>query len=138
MYTFLLDVLQSLRGAGPSAFMGLFVYVWTVWTTKALAGRRYRPFRAGVTTSLSTTVIVPVYNEPPAIFRRALASVRVNAPTEFIAVVDGGDADLAAVAEEFCDRVLRIPKSGKRPAIAAGLAASDPRTEVVVVLDSDT
>src|SRR5215208_2010154 len=98
MYTFLLDVLQSLRGAGPSAFMGLFVYVWTVWTTKA-----------------------------PAIFRRALASVRVNAPTEFIAVVDGGDSDLAAVAEEFCDRVLRIPKSGKRPAIAAGLAASDPR-----------
>jgi hyaluronan synthase len=34
--------------------------------------------------------------------------------------------------------VLRVPKSGKRAAIAAGLAASDPATDVVVVLDSDT
>jgi hyaluronan synthase len=34
--------------------------------------------------------------------------------------------------------VLRLPKAGKRAAIAAGLAASDPDTDVVVVLDSDT
>ena len=45
---------------------------------------------------------------------------------------------MAAVAGEYCDRVLRIPKSGKRAAIAAGLAASDPATDVVVVVDSDT
>jgi hyaluronan synthase len=31
-----------------------------------------------------------------------------------------------------------MPKAGKRAAIAAGLAASDPSTDVVVVLDSDT
>ena len=34
--------------------------------------------------------------------------------------------------------MLRVPKAGKRAAIAAGLAASDPSTDVVVVLDSDT
>ena len=34
--------------------------------------------------------------------------------------------------------MLRIPKAGKRAAIAAGLAAADPSTDVVVVLDSDT
>ena len=33
---------------------------------------------------------------------------------------------------------LRIPKAGKRAAIAAGLRASDPETDVVVVLDADT
>ena len=32
---------------------------------------------------------------------------------------------MAAVAADYCDRVLRIPKAGKRAAIAAGLAASD-------------
>ena len=34
--------------------------------------------------------------------------------------------------------MLRIPKAGKRAAIAAGLRASDPATDVVIVLDSDT
>jgi cellobiuronic acid synthase len=53
-------------------------------------------------------------------------------------VVDGGDSELAAIAADYCDRVLRLPKVGKREAIAAGLRESDPATDVVVVLDSDT
>jgi hypothetical protein len=44
---------------------------------------------------------------------------------------------VARVGAEYCDRVLRIPKAGKRAAIAAGLRASDPETAVVVVLDAD-
>jgi cellulose synthase/poly-beta-1,6-N-acetylglucosamine synthase-like glycosyltransferase len=34
--------------------------------------------------------------------------------------------------------VLRVPKAGKREAIAAGLRRTDPTTDVVVLLDSDT
>ena len=83
-------------------------------------------------------MIVPVYNEPEAVFRRSLASVVANRPTELIAVVDGGDPEIAAIAAEYCDRVLRLPKVGKRMAIAAGLRESDPATDVVIVLDSDT
>ena len=83
-------------------------------------------------------MIVPVYNESEALFRRCLASVVANRPTELIAVVDGGDPELAAIAADYCDHVLRLPKSGKRTAVAAGLRASDPTTDVVVVLDSDT
>ena len=83
-------------------------------------------------------MIVPVFNEPEAIFRLVLASVRDEAPFELIAVVDGGDSEVASVAREYCDRVLRMPKAGKRAAIAAGLAVSEPSTDVVVVLDSDT
>jgi hyaluronan synthase len=67
-----------------------------------------------------------------------LASVVANGPSEVIVVVDGGDPEIAAVAADYADRVLRTPKSGKRAAIAAGLRASDPSTDVVVVLDSDT
>src|SRR3954468_7334495 len=117
--------------------MVFFVYVWAVWGFKALAARRYRPCTADPG-ELTVTVLVPVYREPEAVFRRSLASVRAEAPCELIAIVDGGDPDVAAVAGEYCDRVLRIPKAGKRGAIAAGLAASDPRTDIVVVLDSDT
>ena len=105
---------------------------------KALAARRYRPSH-GDPDALATTVLVPVYREPEAVFRRVLASVRANGPNELIAVVDGGDPASArrwqpSTATGCCD----IPKAGKRAAIAAGLAASDPATDVVVVVDSDT
>jgi hyaluronan synthase len=137
VFTFLLDLVRTVRGHAPTAFMGFFAYVWLVWTVKALVARRYRPF-GGAAGTWTTTVLLPVYNEPEPTFRRVLESVRAESPTELIAVVDGGDPDLAQLASGYCDRVLRVPKRGKRAAIAAGLAASDPDTDVVVVVDSDT
>ena len=138
MFSFVRDAWETLRSGGaPSLFMVFFVYVWALWAAKALAARRYRPATSDPG-ELATTVIVPVYNEPEELFRRVLASVRANEPTELIAVVDGGDEHIAGVASEYCDRVLSLPKSGKRAAIEAGLTASDQATDVVIVLDSDT
>ena len=137
MVTFLIDLYDTVGGAGPTAFMVFFLYVWLLWAVKLLAAKRYRPW-PGPAPALTTTVIVPVYNEPEPIFRRALASVAANGPTEIIVVVDGGDPDVAAVAADYATRVLRIPKSGKREAIATGLDASNGTSDVIVVLDSDT
>src|SRR5215210_2601854 len=139
MFTFIRDLNDLFAGASTvTPFMALFAYVWTLWGVKSLLARRYRPWSATLETALSTTVLVPVFNEPEHVFRRALASVRANGPTQLIAIVDGGDVEVAAVAADYCDRVLRIAKSGKRTAIAAGLHASDPGTDIVLVLDSDT
>ena len=119
MFSFARDAWGVLTGAHPpTLFMGFFAYVWLSWTAKALAARRYRPSTASPG-ALRTSVIVPVYDEPEDIWRRALASVVANRPDELIAVVDGGNAAVARVAAEYCDRVLRIPKAGKRTAIAA-------------------
>jgi hyaluronan synthase len=137
MFTFLTDGHDVLHGASFTPFLAFFAYVWVLWVAKSVIARRYRPSDAPAD-ELTTTVIVPVYREGEELFRRVLASVRENEPTELIAVVDGGDRNLVDVASELCDRVLAIPKSGKRAAIAAGLGASDPDTHVVVVLDSDT
>jgi cellobiuronic acid synthase len=138
MFSFVRDAWDAFGGSGaPTLFMIFFVYVWVLWSAKAIAARRYRASH-GRPGALTTSVIVPVYNEPEALFRRSLASVVANEPTELIAVVDGADPELAAVAAEYCDRVLRVPKAGKRAAIAAGLRETDPETDVVVVLDSDT
>jgi len=137
VFTFLRDAHDVTRSGPPTAFMAFFAYVWLVWMLKALAARRYRP-STDDPGPLAVTVLVPVFREPEAVFRRALASVRGEEPRELIAVVDGGDPAVAAIAAEYCDRVLPVPKAGKRAAIAAGLAASDPATDVVVVLDSDT
>jgi hyaluronan synthase len=137
MFSFLRDAWELGHGRAPTLFMSFFAYVWVLWTAKALAARRYRPSTQAVQ-PWRTSVIVPVFNEPEAVFRRSLASVVANRPTELIAVVDGGSPELAAIAADYCDHVLRLPKSGKRTAVAAGLRASDPTTDVIVVLDSDT
>jgi hyaluronan synthase len=138
MFSFFRDAWDALgHGRAPTLYMAFFTYVWVVWSAKALAARRYRPSTAR-DPGLTASVIVPVYNEPEPLFRRSLASVIANGPAELIAVVDGGDPEIAAVAAEYCDRVVRLPKVGKRMAIAAGLRESDPGTDVVVVLDSDT
>jgi hyaluronan synthase len=117
--------------------MAFFVYVWLLWTAKTLLARRYRP-ASGDPVARMSTVIVPVYNESAQLFEGCLATIHANEPTELIAVVDGGDEELASIAADYCDRVLRVPKAGKRAAIASGLAAADPTTEVIVVVDSDT
>jgi hyaluronan synthase len=137
MFTFLTDSLDVLHGAAVTPFLVFFAYVWVVWTAKALAARRYRPSTAPAPT-LRTTVIVPVFREPEELFRRVLDAICVNDPEELIAVIDGGDPHLAAVADEYCDQVVAIPKLGKREAIAAGLRASDPSSEILIVVDSDT
>jgi hyaluronan synthase len=137
VFTFLNQAFHSLRGAAPTPFMVFFAYVWLLWGAKAMLARRYRPYTAepGARTS---TVIVPVYNESAELFRECLASIAVQEPTELIAVVDGGDPGLVTVAADWCDRVLELPKAGKRAAIAAGLAAAEPGTDVVLLVDSDT
>ena len=137
MYSFLRDSGHALHGAGLTPFMAFFAYVWALWAARTLAARRYRPFTAdpGARTA---SVIVPTYREPEALLRRVLASIRAEGPSELIVVVDGGDAEQAAVAAEYADQVIRIPKQGKRSAIAAGHRAGDPRTDVVFVVDSDT
>jgi len=138
MFTFVRDAWGAAGGhAAPTLFMAFFAYVWAVWTAKTVAARRYRPAR-GCPSNLRASVVVPVFNEPEVIWRRVLASVVANRPFELIAVVDGGDPEIAAIAREYCDDVVRIPKAGKRAAIAAGLRATDPATEIVIVLDSDT
>jgi hyaluronan synthase len=138
VFTFLTDGYDALGGAGVTPFMAFFAYVWVLWAVKSLAASRYRSWEARPERRLTTTVIVPVFNEPEPVFRRSLASVLASNPTELIVVVDGGDAGVAAVASDYASQVLRIPKSGKRAAIAAGLEASTIATDVVVVLDSDT
>jgi hyaluronan synthase len=138
MFAFLRDLERAFGDSGFTPFMAFFLYVWLLWAAKALLAARYRPWAGTAGPKLTTTVIVPVYNEDPELFRRVLASVAANQPSETIVVVDGGDPTLAAIGGDLGDRVLTIPKSGKRAAIAAGLAASNPATDVVVVLDSDT
>jgi hyaluronan synthase len=138
MYSFVVSLDQLATAGSVSLFLVFWVYVWSVWVTKAGVSASYRPVAPARDERLRTTVIVPVYKEDPAVFEQVLDSVVGNRPTELIVVLDGGDARLEAIAEASGATVIAIPKGGKRMAIQAGLEISDPTTEIVLVVDSDT
>ena len=82
------------------------------------------------------SVVIPVLNE-----RESIGLVLRDLPREVagqVVVVDNGSADdSAAIAERAGARVVRQPRRGYGAACLTGIAAIDPRTEVVVFLDGD-
>src|SRR5690242_9758217 len=116
----------------PIGVLGMFR--WLMWLTKRIPALFYRPIENDYDTT--ATIITPVYNEDPVLFRRALDSWAANQPDRIIAVVDVTDTVCMEIARGYPGvDVIPIDIPGKRPALAAGVAAS--RTELVVLVDSD-
>src|SRR3954452_25334906 len=107
VFTFVRDGWNALHGAGLTPYLVLFAYVWLLWAAKLLAAGRYRPWDADPGL-LSTSVIVPVFHEPEALFRRCLQSIRAEDPGELIVVLDGADEALAAVAGPYADQIVAL------------------------------
>ncbi|MBC8076073.1 MAG: glycosyltransferase [Chloroflexales bacterium] len=127
-----LDFFTSAALLVPIGIVGLFR--WAMWLVKAIPARFYRPISNGYTTT--ATLVTPVYNEDPVLFRKALESWIANEPERIIAVIDVTDVACMAIAREYSRvEVLPIDIPGKRPALAAGVDATT--TEIVVLVDSD-
>ncbi|HYE96895.1 MAG TPA: glycosyltransferase [Rubricoccaceae bacterium] len=86
------------------------------------------------------SVIVPAYNEAPALRAGKLDIVRAwlaaqPFTAELLVVDDGSEDDTALLARRVADRVIRIPHAGKAAAIIAGIEAAD--GTVVLFTDMD-
>lgn len=134
MIAFAYQLMDWIRYGQPHLFVVFFVYVWTVWTIKVLGARRYTPAENDFTAT--TSVIMPIFDEHPAVLRAALGSILANRPDEVLVVVDGGDPTMAAIAREFTTRVRQIPKTGKRTALQTAILQTT--GEIVLIVDSDT
>ena len=107
---------------------------WLMWLAKRIPALFYRPITNDYDTT--ATIVTPVYNEDPALFRRAIESWIVNRPDRIIAVVDVTDTTCMAIAAEYPQvEVVPIDIPGKRPALAAGVDRTT--TDIVVLVDSD-
>jgi hyaluronan synthase len=112
----------------------LGVFRWAMWLAKRIPALFYRPIENDY--NCTATIITPVYNEDPVLFRRALESWIANGPDRIIAVIDVTDTKCMEIAREYPGvEVLPIDIPGKRPALAAGVDASD--TDIVALVDSD-
>lgn len=97
--------------------------------------------------ALRVTVVMPVYNEDPETFRRALDSIaRQTRPVQRVHVVDDGSRtrDCELEVQRFARHhpwleveCTRVPNDGKREAQAVAFRA-DPQADVFVTMDSDT
>ncbi len=118
-------------------FSLFFVFVWLRWLVVTIIASRYRPAVNNYTTS--TSVIIPVVDEPAGLFRLVLRRIVASSPSEVIVVINGEqNTKLEQVCNEFAPLVRYIwtPQAGKRNAL--DIAIKEAKYDVSVLVDSDT
>jgi hyaluronan synthase len=110
--------------------------VWIIWAMKVALSARYRPWRAPC--DATTTVVVPVVDEPLDLFHDVLRRIVEQRPHEVVVVING---PRNPALEEVCDRFAEVrriwtPIAGKRNAVAIGV--QEATGEIIALVDSDT
>ncbi|MBX3011357.1 MAG: glycosyltransferase [Caldilineaceae bacterium] len=117
---------------------------WGIWGLRRLIGTFYRPTPPNDYRP-TTSVITPVYNEAPDVFRAALHSWASNGPSELIAVIDHSDERCMQIFQAFTEewaghgiqmKMIVTQKPGKRPALVDGMLHSS--GTIIFLVDSDT
>lgn len=135
MLAFLLQISAWATEGRLYLFAVFMIVVWLLWTVKVVLGRHYRPYTAPFTTT--TSVIVPVVDEPAELFRAVLERILAQRPTEVMVVVNGPrNTAIEEVCTELGARWRWTAIPGKRNAIRLGVEAST--GDVAVLVDSDT
>lgn len=146
MYTFLLMVMDYIESRNLRWFMVFFLFILLRWLVIFVSSFRYREYCCENKTFF-TSVIIPVVDEPIAQFREVLESILRQHPDEVVVVVNGPKnpklLDLCAQmkAQGWGSKAIKTiytPVPGKRNAICEGLEALDDRSEITLLVDSDT
>ncbi len=138
MITSLLELRQSLDFHERIYLFTVFVALtWFLWVVKVALSRRYRPWTEPWT--CTSSVIIPVVDEPLDLFRDVLQRIVEQSPSEVLVVINGPrNPDLESVCADFAPLVewTWTPVAGKRNAVRVGVEAVS--GEVVLLVDSDT
>jgi len=106
---------------------------WLVWIIRRVPAAMYRPVTNDF--RLPISVVVPVYQEDPDIFAKAIASWLDNRVAEVILVIDSSDQVCQAIAARYPVTVVITDVPGKRDALRRGWEAAS--TPLVALVDSD-
>jgi hyaluronan synthase len=135
MLAFLLELRGlALRGV-VYPFAVFMALVWLLWVIKIILTRRYQPWREPH--QVTTTVVIPVVDEPEDLFREVLGRIIEQQPTETIVVINGKRNEaLERICQDLGVQWEWTPVPGKRNALKVGLEAAT--GEIAVLVDSDT
>jgi hyaluronan synthase len=135
MLAFLLQVSAWLQGGQVYLFAVFMMLIWLLWLVRITIARHYRPCQTIWTTT--TSVIVPVVDEPLDLFRSVLERIVEQRPTEVIVVINGPRNE---AIEKLCDDVAVrwawTETPGKRNALKIGVEMA--KGDIAVLVDSDT
>ncbi|QGQ18167.1 glycosyltransferase [Cellulomonas sp. JZ18] len=138
MFIFILQMRHMIEAHNEVYLFAVFsALVWALWILKVVLSRRYRPVTAPY--QVSTSVVIPVVDEPLDLFRDVLRRIVDQEPDEIIVVINGApNPGLESVCDEFGPVVQHVhtPIPGKRNAVKIGTEMS--RGEITVLVDSDT
>ncbi|WP_165064102.1 glycosyltransferase [Marisediminicola senii] len=138
MFIFILQVRHMIEGHPEIYMFAIYsAFIWGMWLLKLILSSRYRPFTGEF--SGTTSVIVPVVDEPLDLFRDVIGRMVEQRPGEIIVVINGAvNVALQEVCDEFAPLVrwVHTPIPGKRNAVMIGTELST--GEITVLVDSDT
>ncbi|MFC1409071.1 glycosyltransferase family 2 protein [Streptacidiphilus sp. N1-12] len=135
MLAFLLELRDGLVRHDVYPFAVFMAAIWFMWLVRTGIARRYRPWVRSYSTT--TSVIIPVVDEPEDLFHDVLRRIIDQEPTEIIVVINGPENP---ALQKICDDLevwwcwTEVP--GKRNALRVGLEAAS--GDVCVLVDSDT
>ncbi|GAA2274525.1 hypothetical protein GCM10010145_51880 [Streptomyces ruber] len=116
----------------PLGILGLVR--WSCWLVRRVPAALYRQVKNDHRLPLS--IVVPVYQEDPEIFARAVESWLANDVEEIVLVIDVTDTKCQEIAARYPVTVVVTDVPGKRDALRRGWEACS--TELVALVDSDT
>jgi hyaluronan synthase len=135
MLAFLLQTDAWIIDGQVRLFALFMTMIWGLWLIRVILAGHYWPTQ--YPWHGTTSVIVPVVDEPEDLFRQVLGRIAEQRPTEIIVVVNG---PRNPVLEKVCADVgvqwHWTETAGKRNAVRLGVALSS--GEISVLVDSDT
>ncbi|SDI92371.1 hyaluronan synthase [Frankineae bacterium MT45] len=138
MFIGLLQIRHSLETHSRLYLFSIFVMLtWIIWVIKVVLSRRYHPWVEPHETT--TSVVIPVVDEPLDLFREVLERIVAQKPDQILVVINGPrNENLQNVCEEFGRAVewTWTPIAGKRNAVMVGVERCV--GEIVMLVDSDT
>jgi hyaluronan synthase len=135
MLSFLLQVDAWLNDGQLRLFAVFMGMIWLLWTVRVVLARHYWPEQ--VPWNVTTSVIIPVVDEPEQLFRKVLARIVEQHPTEIIVVINGPrNVALEKICADLGVQWSWTDVAGKRNALRLGVRLA--RGEICVLVDSDT
>jgi hyaluronan synthase len=135
MLAFLLQIDAWITDGQLRLFALFMTMIWGLWLIRMILASHYWPTQ--LAWRGTTSVIVPVVDEPADLFRQVLERIVEQRPTEIIVVING---PRNPVLEKVCADVgvqwHWTGTAGKRNAVRLGVALSS--GEISVLVDSDT
>jgi hyaluronan synthase len=132
---FLLEINAWVDTGQVFLFVVFMAMIWLLWLLRVTLAAYYRPWQG--THRPTTSVIVPVVDEPPDLFRSVLDRIVEQRPTEVVAVINGPrNQPLEKICADLGVRWAWTEDPGKRRALQVGVGLAT--GEVAVLVDSDT